>query len=392
MSFIQQLIDQHFPNFEDSVYSGRFDFYNHIIKIFQEGTSDKTFIQRLAADLRQAFDNTNKEEFFEKFADMFKKKLLPIFTNFNNNLSGQLLIDILERQLKRGRKSLREWKYKILSNQQSNKCWSFEIIISGEELISVEVESKVKIDPNAELTRIPMKQHFKLVKQFGDTKLLNPNEGQCVIDFLINRYGDGKHSIKRALKKSNLKRIFGDSYETTGVSIQQLANFCDENEISIYAFNVFDKVIYKKTYEKSHKPLLFYIKNCHLLPIVETSLIKSVVQTNRGVMFDYKFTIVYDDFLYYDEEPILEVLKMIKKLISEQENQEDEQKITIRERMQLHEGDRMSMNEFYTSITRTKDIKNVLILKFKQFYQKESREHKYLKSKIDYGTDDRFGS
>ena len=34
-------------------------------------------------------------------------------------------------------------------------------------------------------------------------------------------------------------------------------------------------------------------------------------------MFDYKFSIVYDDFLYYDNEPILEVLKMIKKLISE---------------------------------------------------------------------------
>ena len=65
-----------------------------------------------------------------------------------------------------------------------------------------------------------MKQHFKLVKQFGDTKLLNPNEGQCVIDFLINRYGDGKHSMKRALKKSNLKRIFGNDYETTGVSIE----------------------------------------------------------------------------------------------------------------------------------------------------------------------------
>ena len=41
------------------------------------------------------------------------------------------------------------------------------------------------------------------------------------------------------------------------------------------------------------------------------------------------------------------------------------QGITIRERMQLHEGNRMSMNEFYTSITRTTDIKNVLILKFK---------------------------
>ena len=32
-------------------------------------------------------------------------------------------------------------------------------------------------------------------------------------------------------------------------------------------------------------------------------------------MFDYKFSIVYDDILYYDEEPIVEVLKTIKKLI-----------------------------------------------------------------------------
>ncbi|KAL4442003.1 hypothetical protein ABPG74_003754 [Tetrahymena malaccensis] len=66
------------------------------------------------------------------------------------------------------------------------------------------------------------------------------------------------------------------------------------------------------------------------------------------------------------------------------------QGITIRERMQIHEGNRMSMNEFYTSITRTTDIKNVLILQYKQFYKKEIREHQYQKQRIDYGSDDRL--
>ena len=151
--------------------------------------------------------------------------------------------------------------------------------------------------PKTELSDVKMGNQKYSHRALKNSEGLNVNEGQCVIDYILYELA-GKPLFK-LLNRDNLIDYFGG----TLVSTKQIIDWARETKyVSVYAIDPLLNVFTKHVASDVRYTLCFLVNNNHLYPILNGDTKKSVVQSNRLTLDDYKFNISYEDSIEYIDD------------------------------------------------------------------------------------------
>ena len=179
--------------------------------------------------------------------------------------------------------------------------WVENEVIGYIEYDLVAVSDKItnlKIKPvgNKNISAIKLGHKKNSYKFLENADKVNVNEGECVIDYILYELA-GKHGFKKLNRESLIKE-----FEGTLVSTNQIIDFAKKhNNISIYAIDPLMKVFNQHKAIHHDYTLCFIVNNNHLYPILDSNTKKSISQSGKLQLNDYKFNVSYDSFDYYED-------------------------------------------------------------------------------------------
>jgi len=122
---------------------------------------------------------------------------------------------------------------------------------------------------------------------------VNVNNGACVIDYIMFELC-GKHGFKN-LTRDSLIKFFGGQLAST----DDIIEWCKKStKVSVYAIDPLMQVFKYHKADNTRYTLVFVVNNDHLYPVLNADTKKSVVQSGKLSLNEYKFTINYDDIQY----------------------------------------------------------------------------------------------
>ena len=157
---------------------------------------------------------------------------------------------------------------------------------------------------------------------------VNVNEGECAIDYILYELA-GKPFFK-SLTRSNLIKFFKGVKATT----EQIICFARQyDNLSVYAIDPLRNVFasHKSTSNFNNYSLCFIVNNNHLYPVLDSNMKKSIAQTGKITLSEYKFNVSYDDYQYIHEND--EQIDSSKKVILFREYFDGKNQFTIQDRM-----------------------------------------------------------
>jgi hypothetical protein len=151
--------------------------------------------------------------------------------------------------------------------------------------------------PTTKLSNIKMGNQRYSHRALKNSEGLNVNEGQCVIDYIL--YELGSKPLFKLLNRDKLIDYFGG----TMVSTKQIIDWARETKyVSVYAVDPLLNVFTKHVGVDVRYTLCFLVNNNHLYPILNGDTKKSVVQSGKLQLDDYKFNISYEDSIEYIDD------------------------------------------------------------------------------------------
>ena len=101
-------------------------------------------------------------------------------------------------------------------------------------------------------------------------KIIQPNKEECVIDYLVHVCINSKRL--RKYTRDQMKCEF-PNWER-GITVNQIADWCDKHKVSIYVLDPFDRVILRRI--GTEDSISFKVNNQHLYPIVDPQWKQSI--------------------------------------------------------------------------------------------------------------------
>ena len=146
---------------------------------------------------------------------------------------------------------------------------------------------------------------------FNDVDIFLTETGQCVVDCIKNRYPhisiNKFYESCAKVEQVNLK---------DGLSSMQLLQFCKDNDISLYGFDVQRKCFVKHiSKNRNEKALVYFCINEHMYNVIDNDLIKSLVETAKGIETNIHSILIENDErknIFLDGLPMLENLSVEK--------------------------------------------------------------------------------
>ena len=155
-----------------------------------------------------------------------------------------------------------------------------ELVVVGELVETGRTEMEIGKPGQAVFTK--MKDLGALALDGEEAHDFDSNQGRCVFDWLIKRYGSVR-GCKKLATVAGLVELFGENALATGVSPMELNRFCDAVGCRQYALDESHKIIHTYTPEKLNNnvpPLCYRIKNAHIYPIVSEA--SAICQMGRS--------------------------------------------------------------------------------------------------------------
>jgi len=148
----------------------------------------------------------------------------------------------------------------------------------------------------------PMGHKKHSIKSLENADAVNVNEGECAIDYMIYELA-GKPFFK-SLTREKLIKFFAGIVATT----EQIIAFAQQyDNLSVYAIDPLRNVFasHKATSNFNSYSLCFITNNNHLYPVLDSNMKKSIAQTGKITLNEYKFNVSYDDYQYiHDHDEI----------------------------------------------------------------------------------------
>jgi hypothetical protein len=161
--------------------------------------------------------------------------------------------------------------------------------INGNKIMDIKYLShteNIKIVDNKPipLNKTRMKEAGVGIYDGYDTQEWNTNNGRCVFDYIINRYGDIK-GFKKICTYDNLNKIFNRHREVPldlldiGVNTEEIRNLCILENIPMYAVDENENTFCQYIPENRNKKcsaMIYRISNSHFYPITDNTKIQSI--------------------------------------------------------------------------------------------------------------------
>jgi len=173
----------------------------------------------------------------------------------------------------------------------------------------------------------PMGHKKHSIKALENADAVNVHEGECAIDYIMYELA-GKPFFK-SLTREKIISFFGG---LTATPEQMIAFAKQYDNLSVYAIDPLRNVFAS---HKSHSncnshSLCFIVNNNHLYPILDSNMKKSIAQTGKITLNEYKFNISYDDYQYIHDRDEIDITK---KVVLFREFTENNNVFTIQEKM-----------------------------------------------------------
>ena len=131
------------------------------------------------------------------------------------------------------------------------------------------------------------------------------NRGMCVPDWLIYQYTENRAKIKKFVKNEDViqyyathkyfdlvdrwDRIIENHPNQDGYTIENIKLFCENCYLPLYILHngvlIFNERNAKSGHMKSGTPLVIEVKNNHLYPVIETSIIRAIVHIPQAGLY-----------------------------------------------------------------------------------------------------------
>jgi hypothetical protein len=171
-------------------------------------------------------------------------------------------------------------------------------------------------------------RYAKAYKLNDDDDSWDLKEGNCIYDLLYYLYAPSMKRLmpSREVAYQNLEEFFNVKREE-GVSIVELARFCDKYDITMIALDKEENlIVYEKKENRNRQALIFMIANNHIYPIFNKTKRESIVKKKQGEKtssnsiivekekVDYKHSVIPRRMIdyYYEGKPVLDLSGIAK--------------------------------------------------------------------------------
>jgi hypothetical protein len=167
------------------------------------------------------------------------------------------------------------------------------------------------------------------IRSLENADSVNVNEGECAIDYIMYELA-GKPFFK-SLTREKLIKFFGGLKATS----EQIISFAQQyDNLSVYAIDPLRRVFAS---HKAHSvfnsySLCFIVNNNHLYPVLDANMKKSIAQTGKITLNEYKFNTSYEDYQYIHDAGE-EVDESKKVILFREFTGENGSQFTIQEKM-----------------------------------------------------------